>query len=47
MLNFACVGVPPEVMGIGPGVAIPQALKQIVLVNGDIDVCEVNVAFAS
>lgn len=27
MLSFACAGVPPEVMGIGPAFAIPKALE--------------------
>jgi len=44
---FAVVGVPPEVMGIGPAVAIPAALKQAGLSIKDIDVFEVNEAFAS
>jgi len=26
-LSFACAGVPPELMGIGPAFAIPKALE--------------------
>uniref|UniRef100_A0A3Q3JA35 Acetyl-CoA acyltransferase 1 n=1 Tax=Monopterus albus TaxID=43700 RepID=A0A3Q3JA35_MONAL len=43
----AVVGVPPEVMGIGPAVAIPVALEQAGLTVADIDVFEINEAFAS
>jgi acetyl-CoA acyltransferase 1 len=45
--SFAVVGVPPEVMGIGPAYAIPEALKQAGLTLEDIDVFEINEAFAS
>jgi len=44
---FCAVGVPPEIMGIGPAVAIPQVLKQSGLKVEDIDTFEVNEAFAS
>uniref|UniRef100_A0A8C7WT80 acetyl-CoA C-acetyltransferase n=1 Tax=Oryzias sinensis TaxID=183150 RepID=A0A8C7WT80_9TELE len=43
----AVVGVPPDVMGIGPAYAIPAALKQAGLTVDDIDVFEINEAFAS
>lgn len=43
----AVVGVPPDVMGIGPAYAIPTALKQAGLTVDDIDVFEINEAFAS
>ncbi|KAJ8010955.1 hypothetical protein DPEC_G00080530 [Dallia pectoralis] len=43
----AVVGVPPDVMGIGPAYAIPAALKQAGLSVDDIDVFEINEAFAS
>ena len=46
-LSFACAGVPPEIMGIGPAFAIPAALKKAGLSVNDIDVFEVNEAFAS
>lgn len=47
LLSFASCGVPPEIMGIGPAVAIPKALKQTGLAINDVDVWEVNEAFAS
>uniref|UniRef100_A0A8C3G066 Acetyl-CoA acyltransferase 1 n=1 Tax=Cyclopterus lumpus TaxID=8103 RepID=A0A8C3G066_CYCLU len=43
----AVVGVPPDLMGIGPAVAIPAALQQAGLTVADIDVFEINEAFAS
>ncbi|KAK5898923.1 hypothetical protein CesoFtcFv8_008456 [Champsocephalus esox] len=43
----AVVGVPPDLMGIGPAYAIPAALKQAGLTVADIDVFEINEAFAS
>jgi acetyl-CoA acyltransferase len=45
--SFAVGGVPPEVMGIGPIVAIPKALKLAGLSIEDIDLWELNEAFAS
>ena len=45
--SFATGGVPPEVMGIGPIEAIPKALKLAGLSIADIDVWELNEAFAS
>ncbi|XP_063777870.1 3-ketoacyl-CoA thiolase, peroxisomal isoform X2 [Pseudophryne corroboree] len=45
--SFAVVGVPPDVMGIGPAYAIPVALKKAGLTVHDIDVYEINEAFAS
>ncbi|HSI67183.1 MAG TPA: acetyl-CoA C-acetyltransferase [Planococcus sp. (in: firmicutes)] len=45
--SFATGGVPPEIMGIGPIVAIPKALKLAGLSISDIDVWELNEAFAS
>ena len=47
VLSYATVGVPPEIMGIGPAVAIPAALNKAGLSMNDIDVFEVNEAFAS
>ena len=47
LLSFAVAGVPPEVMGIGPAFAIPKALEATGLTIKDIDVFEVNEAFAS
>jgi acetyl-CoA acyltransferase len=43
---FATGGVPPELMGIGPAVAIPKALKHAGLSLDDIDLIELNEAFA-
>uniref|UniRef100_A0A667ZNU6 Acetyl-CoA acyltransferase 1 n=1 Tax=Myripristis murdjan TaxID=586833 RepID=A0A667ZNU6_9TELE len=43
----AVVGVPPDVMGIGPAYAIPAALELAGLTVADIDVFEINEAFAS
>ncbi|KAM3820901.1 3-ketoacyl-CoA thiolase, peroxisomal isoform 1-T1 [Vipera latastei] len=45
--SYAVVGVPPDVMGIGPAYAIPVALKKAGLTVNDIDVFEINEAFAS
>lgn len=46
-VSFATAGVPPKVMGIGPAYAIPKALEKAGLKVEDIDVFEVNEAFAS
>jgi len=46
-LAFSANGVPPEVMGIGPIVAIPAALKLAGLKQEDIDLFELNEAFAA
>jgi acetyl-CoA acyltransferase 1 len=46
-VSFAAVGCPPEIMGIGPAVAIPAALKKAGLGMNDIDIFEINEAFAS
>jgi acetyl-CoA acyltransferase len=46
-VSFATGGVAPEVMGIGPVVAVPKALKQAGLNLSDIDLIELNEAFAS
>ncbi|MGM9948583.1 MAG: acetyl-CoA C-acetyltransferase [Lysinibacillus sp.] len=46
-LGFAVGGVPPEVMGIGPIEAIPKALKIAGLTQDEIDLWEINEAFAS
>jgi len=45
--SFAAVGVDPSVMGVGPAVAIPAAVKMAGLALDDIDVFEINEAFAS
>jgi acetyl-CoA acyltransferase len=46
-LGFAVGGVRPEVMGIGPSVAIPKVLEQTGLSLEDIDLIEFNEAFAA
>ena len=47
ILSYAVTGVPAEIMGIGPAVAIPAALKKTGLSVKDVDCWEVNEAFAS
>ncbi len=44
--SYAAVGVDPQRMGIGPALAIPKALKKAGLSLSDIDLIEVNEAFA-
>ena len=46
-VSFAVAGVPPEIMGIGPVAAIPKALKLAGLTLDDIDLIELNEAFAA
>ena len=45
-VSYATAGVPPEIMGIGPVPAIPRALASAGLTLSDIDVIELNEAFA-
>ncbi len=45
--DWAVAGVPPEVMGIGPAKAVPKLLKKAKLTLDDIDLIEINEAFAS
>lgn len=47
MVSYAAVGVEPRIMGIGPVAAVPKALKQAGLQLSDIDLFELNEAFAS
>ena len=47
LVNFASAGVEPRIMGIGPIKAIPKALQQAGLTLNDIDLIELNEAFAS
>jgi acetyl-CoA acyltransferase len=47
MVNYAAAGVPPRIMGIGPVAAIPKVLKQAGLKQNDIELIELNEAFAS
>jgi acetyl-CoA acyltransferase len=44
--SYAVAGVPPEIMGIGPVEAVPKALRQAGLTLDDIDLIELNEAFA-
>ncbi|GLU08736.1 hypothetical protein SLE2022_256300 [Rubroshorea leprosula] len=45
--TFSAVGVDPAIMGVGPAVAIPAAVKAAGLELDDIDLFEINEAFAS
>lgn len=47
LVSYAAMGVPPRIMGIGPVEAIPKALNQAGLKQSDIDLIELNEAFAS
>ena len=47
LVSYAAAGVPPRIMGIGPIYAIPKALKQAGLSLNDIELIELNEAFAS
>ncbi|MBN8703584.1 MAG: acetyl-CoA C-acyltransferase [Bacteroidetes bacterium] len=47
LVSFASAGVPPRIMGIGPVAAIPKALKLAGLKQDQIDLFELNEAFAS
>jgi acetyl-CoA acyltransferase len=46
-VSYAVTGVEPRIMGIGPVEAIPMALKRASLKKDDIDLIELNEAFAS
>lgn len=47
MLAYTAAGVEPRIMGIGPVAAVPKALKQAGLKLADIDLIELNEAFAA
>jgi len=47
LVSFAAVGVEPKIMGIGPLYAIPKALKQAGLKQDQMEIIELNEAFAS
>lgn len=47
LISYAVAGVPPRIMGIGPIAAIPKALDMAGLKKEDIDLIELNEAFAS
>ncbi|HWQ11401.1 MAG TPA: acetyl-CoA C-acyltransferase [Roseiflexaceae bacterium] len=46
-ISYAVAGVPPEVMGIGPVAAVPKALRLAGLTIDQIDLVELNEAFAA
>ena len=45
--SYQVAGVPPEIMGIGPVAAIPKALEKAGIAIGDVDLFELNEAFAA
>ena len=45
--SYAVEGVPPRIMGVGPVYAIPSALEKAGVTKEDVDVYEINEAFAS
>lgn len=47
LVSYAAAGVPPRIMGIGPVAAVPKALKQAGLKQDDVELIELNEAFAS
>lgn len=47
LINTTCAGVAPEVMGLGPAVAIPKCLEQAGMSFSDVDYWEINEAFAA
>ncbi|AZV41961.1 thiolase family protein [Peribacillus asahii] len=47
IVDWAAVGVPPEIMGIGPVPAVQKLLERTELTINDIDLFEINEAFAS
>ncbi len=47
LVSYSVAGVPPRIMGIGPIHAIPRALEKAGLDKDDLDLIELNEAFAS
>ena len=47
LVSYAVAGVPPRIMGIGPVAAIPKAIKAAGIKQDDINLIELNEAFAS
>src|SRR5690606_30017686 len=47
LVQAAVVGVPPEIMGVGPVPAIRKLLKKVGMTLDDVDLIEINEAFAS
>jgi acetyl-CoA acyltransferase len=46
-VGYATAGVPPEIMGMGPTAAVPKVLEQTGIALGDIELIELNEAFAA
>jgi acetyl-CoA acyltransferase 1 len=46
-ITSAVVGVPPRIMGVGPAYAIPVAVERAGIKLSDVDIFEINEAFAS
>jgi acetyl-CoA acyltransferase len=46
-IDYAVAGVPPEIMGIGPVEAVPKLMKRIGMTLDQMDVIELNEAFAA
>ena len=47
LISYAAAGVEPRIMGIGPVAAVPKALAQAEMKLDDIELIELNEAFAS
>jgi acetyl-CoA acyltransferase len=47
LMSYSVAGVDPRIMGIGPKEAVPKALKQAGLTLNDIELIELNEAFAA
>lgn len=47
MVSYSTAGVDPRIMGIGPVEAVPKALKQAGIKQNDLDLIELNEAFAA
>lgn len=47
LIDYSVKGCPPEIMGIGPAIAIPDVLKKTGLTKEDISIFEINEAFGS
>ncbi|CAA9358008.1 MAG: 3-ketoacyl-CoA thiolase [fadN-fadA-fadE operon] [uncultured Gemmatimonadaceae bacterium] len=47
LVTYAVAGIDPDIMGVGPIIAIPKALKKAGMSLGDIDLFEFNEAFAA
>ncbi len=47
IISAAAAGVAPRIMGVGPAYAIPKALARAGLTLADMDIIEINEAFAS